>query len=153
MTREELIARLEGGEAGREIEGYIAVALGWQHIELGHDLVGVLPVKWMDFGDGGHWTAPGDHRDGLAPRDEAFMEKHTFPEVTTSLDAALALVERVKPKAWIEINGPRKYLNIPTPVPNYWKAVVAPWEDKTESVGWAATPAAALIAALLKAEG
>lgn len=71
-------------------------------------------------------------------------------EVLDSLDAALALVERVRPKAWIEINGPRKYLNIPTPVPNYWKAIVAPWEDKTEGVGWAAAPAAALIAALLK---
>ena len=120
MTREELIARLEGRETGREIDA-----------DVHNNLVGT-----------------GQLDDQMYDQPSADV-----PDYSRSLDAALALVERVRPKAWIEINGPRRYLNIPTPVPNYWKAVVAPWEDKTEGVGWAATPAAALIAALLKAEG
>lgn len=74
------------------------------------------------------------------------IDDRVFP-VTTSLDAAVALVERVKPEAYIEMSGPRKYLNIPTPVPNKWLAKVDDFR------GWAATPAAALIAALLKAKG
>jgi hypothetical protein len=65
-------------------------------------------------------------------------------EFTSSLDRALALVKRVLPGAWIELSGPRKYLHIPTPVPNYWRA-------ECGCVGWGATPALALLAALLKA--
>lgn len=67
------------------------------------------------------------------------------PRLTASLDAALALVERVRPGSWIELTGPRKYLNIPSPVPNYWRA-------ECGAIGWGASPALALLAALLTAE-
>lgn len=63
---------------------------------------------------------------------------------THSIDAAIALAERVSP-GWIEVNGPRKYLNIPTPVPNHWRAEVSDW------TGWGHTAPLAILAALLRA--
>jgi hypothetical protein len=70
------------------------------------------------------------------------------PSYTASLDAALALCERVRPGAWIMLSGPRKYLNIPTPVPNYWLAVVDVFPPQAR--GWGATLPLALLAALLR---
>jgi hypothetical protein len=70
---------------------------------------------------------------------------------TASLDAALALVERVLPGSYVELSGPRKYLHIPTPVPNRWKAYIATFNHDGDKTGWAATPALALLAALLRA--
>ncbi len=67
---------------------------------------------------------------------------------TQSIDAALTLVPK---DSWIEIKGPRKYLNIPTPVPAAWSAEVSRWDHEGQGVGWAATPALALCAAALKA--
>lgn len=70
------------------------------------------------------------------------------PAVTASLDQALALVEAVLPGEFIELSGPRKYLNIPAPVPNHWCASVG----LTGSAhGWGAAPALALLAAMLRA--
>lgn len=69
-------------------------------------------------------------------------------EYTASLDAALTLVPD---DPWIEIKGPRKYLNIPTHSPNYWSAMVSEWYHEGEGVGWGTTPALALCAAALKA--
>ena len=69
---------------------------------------------------------------------------HSLPDPCASLDAAVTLVPE---GAWVELSGPRKYLNIPTSVPNHWRAAVG---DR-HRVGWAATPAAALTAAALRA--
>lgn len=71
--------------------------------------------------------------------------------VTASLDAAVALVEKMLPGCWLDLAGPRKYLHIPTPSPNYWRGMVNAWDAHGDVVGWGATPALALIAALLKA--
>lgn len=67
---------------------------------------------------------------------------------TSSIDAAMGLVP---PDSWHEIKGPRKYLNIPTPVPNYWSAHLARWNHEGDAMGWGATPALALTAAALRA--
>jgi hypothetical protein len=44
-----------------------------------------------------------------------------------------------------EISGPRKYLNIPTPSPDYWRAAMTYGEfpDYKTVVGWGATEEAA----------
>lgn len=118
---QELLKRLEAGETGREIDAEIAVAVGG-------------------------WKAARRHPGMLVHPDRPNEVVSGCPAVSTSLDAALALVERVRPDAYIELSGPRKYLNIPTPVPNKWLAKLDDFR------GWAATPAAALLAALLKAE-
>ena len=76
------------------------------------------------------------------------------PRYTASLDAAMALVKAKLPDVWYELNGPRKYLHIPTDSPNYWKAKLEPWgKSITEAggIGWGATPALALLIALLEA--
>lgn len=67
--------------------------------------------------------------------------------LTASFDAALALVEWVRPGDFVEISGPRKYLHIPTDVPNRWRATVGPMEGQT---GWGISAALALLAALLR---
>ena len=67
---------------------------------------------------------------------------------TRSLDAALTLVPE---GAFVEVNGPRKYLNIPTVVPNFWLAKVwhGPQFHAARHDGWGATePLARCIAAL-----
>lgn len=67
---------------------------------------------------------------------------------TASLDAAMSLVPS---DSWHEIKGPRKYLNIPTPSPNYWSAHLARWNHEFQVAGWGATAAIALCAAALRA--
>ncbi|NML11287.1 hypothetical protein HHL08_14220 [Sphingobium sp. AR-3-1] len=71
-----------------------------------------------------------------------------LPAYTASIDAAMTLVP---PDSWHEIKGPRKYLNIPSPVPNYWSAHLARWNHEGDAMGWGATPALALTAAALRA--
>ena len=93
-----------------------------------------------DFGPGARWqfwSLDGAHFLGNE-------SKFPVPPLTASLDAALALVERVRPGAWIEVSGPRKYLNIPTPSPGRWRA------EADDGIGWGATPAIALLIALLR---
>jgi hypothetical protein len=68
---------------------------------------------------------------------------------TASIDAALTLVS---PDYWIEIKGPRKYLNIPTPVPNYWSVQIATWNHESDVMGWGKTIALAICNAALKAK-
>lgn len=67
---------------------------------------------------------------------------------TASLDAAMTLVPS---DPWLEIRGPRKYLNIPTHSPNFWSANVSCWNHEGQKTGWGATPALALTAAALRA--
>jgi hypothetical protein len=68
---------------------------------------------------------------------------------TTSIDAAMTLVPK---GCWVEIKGPRRYLNIPSPVPNYWSANIETWNHEGQKMGWGATPALALCIAALKAK-
>lgn len=51
-----------------------------------------------------------------------------------------------------EISGPRKYLNIPTPVPDRWRAAVTfgSWPDTLMVVGWGPTEEVARAAAATK---
>jgi hypothetical protein len=67
---------------------------------------------------------------------------------SSSLDAAVSLVPE---GAWRETNGPRRYLNIPSPVPNYWHTEVTTWDPTRMSHGWAATEAMSICAAALRA--
>ena len=48
-----------------------------------------------------------------------------------------------------EISGPRKYLNIPTVVPDYWRAELSFWfpDQRPNAVGWGPTMDAAMDAA------
>ena len=70
------------------------------------------------------------------------------PAYTASIDAAMTLVGN---DFWLELKGPRKYLNIPSPVPNYWSASVDDWNHEGHAMGWGSTPALALCAAALRA--
>lgn len=67
---------------------------------------------------------------------------------TSDVNAAMKLVP---PDCWQEIKGPRKYLNIPHPVPNVWSAYIAKWNHEGDVMGWGATPALAICIASLKA--
>lgn len=78
----------------------------------------------------------------------ARLDWKELPHPTASLDAAMTLVPD---DPWIEIKGPRKYLNIPTTVPNIWSANVSQWNHEGQAMGWGATPALALTAACLRA--
>ena len=68
---------------------------------------------------------------------------------THSIDAAMTLTKGWE--MWLELKGPRKYLTIPTPVPNYWSANLESWNHETQKMGWGATTAIALCIAALKA--
>lgn len=69
-------------------------------------------------------------------------------QFTLSIDAALTLVPE---GLWHEIKGPRRYLNIPSPVPNYWSAHLSAFDHTGDRMGWGATPALAICAAALRA--
>lgn len=84
-------------------------------------------------------------RDG----DPILMNALRVLKLTSSLDAAVTLVPE---GAWRETNGPRRYLNIPTPVPNYWHCEISLWKPTYGDFhGWAATEAMAICAASLRA--
>lgn len=74
-----------------------------------------------------------------------FFESRAY---TASLDSAMTLMPA---DPWMEIKGPRKYLHIPSPVPNKWSATVSQWNHEDDATGWGATPALALTAACLRA--
>lgn len=79
--------------------------------------------------------------------------KSDVPAYSASVDAALSLIERVLKDPHHTLSGPAKYLNIPTPIPNYWWAeIVHDFPGKTGRRGWGAAPALALLAALLEAK-
>ena len=87
--------------------------------------------------------------DGKPPFD--FVHDDKIKSYTSSVDVVLYLVTAKLPGAWIDITGPRKFLIIPTPVPNYWRAIIEASGGPDETIGWGATPALALCIALLKA--
>lgn len=72
-----------------------------------------------------------------------------FLDAEAWTDAAMMLVG---PDRWLEFKGPRKYLNIPTPVPAAWSAHIAQWNHEGDVVGWGDTLAEAIAAACIKAK-
>lgn len=50
-------------------------------------------------------------------------------------------------KHYWEISGPRQYLNIPCPVPGYWRAALTLWDKNITVVGWGDTESEARAAA------
>lgn len=72
------------------------------------------------------------------------------PRYTESFDAALALSRSKFPEyCYLDLSGPRRYLNIPTPVPNRWRCQL----DTNDSTvdGWGFNAALSICAALLRA--
>lgn len=132
IKHQELIARLEGGETGREIDEAVFLAFneapsgpGWKKTSAGN---------WHRFlGPLGHWD-----------------ENVHADSVSTSLDAAVALVERVRP-GWL-----KSLEEFSDGDAHYWVAelVLERPDGKLKPLqteqGTAPTPAAALLAALLK---
>lgn len=125
--RSRLIALVERCEQvtgpSRELDEEIAKASGWCWC-------------WRD----GYWQPPND-----GPR----WYGGDPPEWSESVDAALTIKSDVS----YEISGPRKYLNIPTVVPNRWHVKVwsGPEFHAKEYDAWGATLALALCAAALRA--
>jgi hypothetical protein len=114
----DLIARLEAAtEGSRELDAYVARAVGI-NVTYSNE---ITPEPCGD--------------------DDCYL-----PNYTTSIDAALALIERKLPGSYIDLSGPRKYLHIPTPAPNHWRA-----EIRAQSFGWGATAPLALVLAILRA--
>lgn len=120
-TTTDLVKRLEAGETGREIDAEVFRHFGYT-------------IKMIEgFGGGKFLAYPPDGPERCEPARLA---------VSTSLDAAVALVERILPEAEWNIWPVREkgicHATIPSKGELY--SVTAP------------TPAAALIAALLKAK-
>lgn len=72
-----------------------------------------------------------------------------FLDAEAWTDAAMMLIG---PDRWLEFKGPRKYLNIPTPVPAAWSANIARWNHEGDVTGWGDTLAEAIAQACLKAK-
>jgi hypothetical protein len=143
MTKElsALIERVEAAEGpDRRLDALITIAIAPDR----QTIIGAEPSRFPQkpiYGPISKLIQMAEH--GPHPDDAAdFL---SAPRYTASLDAALALVPE---RLFLCLDGPRKYLNIPTPVPNYWRACLG---YSPELRGWGATPALALCAAALKA--
>jgi hypothetical protein len=142
---ESLLARVEAAEGpDREIDALICAAL---HVlpagEVCPPVAADTAVEWRAFEDG--WVrlyATNGH-----VRDQHFLGRHADP-FTASLDAALALCERVLPGADVSLFTLRSKRPEARVVTDYDEATdeIYVWEDAD-----GATPALALLAALLKA--
>lgn len=129
-TLEALAVRVEAGEAGREIDALVLCAV-------------VEGRPQFDLTAGPDWMVVSE------------TQRVRPAKYTTSLDAVAALAERVLPGHYTEVSGPRKYLNIPTPVPNYWKCVLSSGQhgfSGVDWIAWAPTECAARLAAILRAK-
>lgn len=127
-----LIQRIEAAEVPcRELDAEIAVAVSADPrarvvTDDGQGLFSHQPGWWCD----------GDNKSHLAPA------------YTSSLDAAVSLGAA----GYWEISGPRRYLNIPTVVPNHWRAALSYFNSSSEPVlGWGATEVLARRSAELRA--
>lgn len=76
-----------------------------------------------------------------------WLYKQPCPKLTASIDAAVALVEKMLPGAFREMTGPRRYLNIPTPVPAKFRSEI--FHDAGSAVAWHDHEPIALLIALL----
>ena len=140
MPKDELIAALEKATGpDRELDAAIFAAVYPDKVP--------SPIVESGYGwrkeRGGWWLETGE--DSRTPRKSVTPLPYTL-----SVDAAQKLVP---PDCWQEIKGPRKYLNIPTPVPNVWSAYIAKWNHEGDVMGWGATPALAICIAALRAKG
>lgn len=136
-----LIAKLESASEGsRELDFWIAYDLG-----LMADIVPVRPANVRE----GHGEVCLLDASG---KSLGWVGYHVSKPVTTSIDAALALAERVlgagedEPVFWefgfnAVISGQRQYSAMFSP----------PWDSPGDNYGHAATPALAICAALLRA--
>lgn len=90
-----------------------------------------------------------DPREWGEPHQRGYDPKATY--FTASLDAKLPNEDQ----GYWEITGARRYLEIPTSVPNRWRAEFWPYADKglakASYIGWGATEAVARRIAALKA--
>ena len=131
----EIIERLEKAEGpDRNLDWLIAeAALGATRRDRMKGFIGEQPI-WQ-------YTV------GTSSGSESVM----IPAYTVSLDAAITLVERMLPGNFREISGPRKYLNIPSPVPARFRAEITTdaWFDSY--VGWGQSAPTALLIAMFKA--
>ena len=133
MTREDRIKRLEAGEMGRESDRDIGLAIGgWQWVPEDDEICQRFPDrKWLNAES----TIFADHDGALAP-----------VSYTESVDDAVALCERVRPDARIQIQS---Y----TGSRGRWFASIAlpEWDGGPgATAAGMKSPAAALLAALLK---
>jgi len=126
-TIDDLIQRLEAAtEPSRELDRMICLHIGWT-------------LKKMK-GD----ARPYFRKPGVT---EYYMRSEP-PAFTASIDAATYLAG---PGFW-EVSGPRRYLEIPTSVPNHWRANFTPFDERNITVcGWGATEALARCSAALRA--
>ncbi len=124
-----LADRCEREEASREFD-----------IEIYRSLYPAEPTPSLA---GDHYPPPGFGTDALSLQIEA-------PFYTTSLDAAVTLPSK---DWWRETNGPRRYLNIPSPSPNYWRTLITAWDLRSpkDFLGWSATEPLSICAAALRA--
>ncbi len=60
----------------------------------------------------------------------------TVHRYTASIDAAVTLVPA---DTWRETNGPRRSINIPSPVQNFWHTYITVWSVRQDFHGWGAT--------------
>lgn len=120
MTLLDRLKELKG--PSREVDAEIARLICWSP-------TGVIPAG----GAPSYW-----YSDGFG-----------LPTYTASIDAAVALVEKMLPGAFREMTGPRRYLNIPTPVPAKFRSEIL--HDAGSAVAWHDHEPIALLIALLTA--
>lgn len=84
-----------------------------------------------------------------------FNGSDRIPRYTSSIDAAVTLVPG---GAWKEVNGPRRYLHIPTSSPNFWHCNLTVWPKENgigraiDAHGWGATEALSVCLARVEYE-
>lgn len=161
----DLIRRLEAGEVGREIDAEIMFDFFAQPIKTDDKIKAYLWPEDDASWSFGLWCEP-DRRERikaarkgqetlLIERDNGLvlMNSLRVPNLTTSLDAAVALVERVRPGWYWDVSkvfpsgNMRAGLN-PPPVQHGEH-----WLRDIGAIAFSSTPASALVAALLRSEG
>lgn len=129
----ELIARLEAAEVGPDLDASICVLLQYG----GPNSDGATNVR-----------TDGDWEGDLLFEQGSDECCNPIPAVTTSLDAALALAERVLPGWYFGVQANRRW-----EMPDDWTACIAPPKvrDGSEVEADAPSPALALCIAILRA--
>ena len=133
-----LIARLEAAEVGsRELGHEVLLALGWHRNQIGNF-----------YGPLYQWSSP-DHSPHLIRGDE-----DNLPNPALSLDAALALAERVLPGwNWTLLSERERLANSDDPRPYAGlKRRGPPMADEGYASASASTPALAFCIAILRAK-
>jgi hypothetical protein len=121
-----LISRLEAAKEGsRELDAHIAVTL------MGYTFHEETTAEHFERGYFACWMGK--------PHESHCTNVSRWPAYTSSVDAALSH----EAEGFWEIYGPYKYLNIPTPIPNRWRAVFwyGPELHAKKYEGWGATEA------------